>query len=148
MSQNKLTLQDWITSSGRYPERANSPELTDDIKKNAQELVDKVNALLQDIGWTEKVSISSGFRPSGVNANVPGAAKRSAHQSGKALDIFQVKPTNKLGLLIREKQKTDKILERHGLMMESLEATVGQNSLWVHIDTVQRSHRPSMEFKP
>lgn len=143
-----ITLNDWITSSNRYPERAQSPELTDEVKKNAENLIAKVNALLQDIGWTEAVSISSGFRPSGVNKNVKGAAKRSAHQSGLALDVFQSKPVNKLGLLIREKQKSDKILEKHGLMMESLEATVGVHSLWVHLDLVKRSYRASMEFKP
>lgn len=143
-----IKLDAWITSSNRYPDRAKSSELTAEVKNNAQDLLDKVNALLKDIGWTEEVSISSGFRPSAINANVKGAAKKSAHMSGLALDIFQAKPTNKLGLLIREKQKSDKILEKHGLMMESLEATVGVNSLWVHLDCVKRNYRPSMEFKP
>lgn len=141
----------WITSSGRYPDRAKSPELTDEVKKNAQDLIDRVNALLTEIGWTEKIDISSGFRPSGVNAKIANAAKKSAHMSGRALDVFQPKDNNKLGKLIREKQNNEGvkgILGRHGLMMESLEATVGKFSNWTHVDTVKRSERPSMEFKP
>jgi hypothetical protein len=147
----KITLDDWITSSGRYPERKNSPELTEEIKKNAQLLIDDANALLEELGWAEDVSLSSGFRPSAVNAAVAGASKKSAHMTGLALDIYQPKANNKLGKLIREKQNNEGkkgILGRHKLMMESLEATVGVNSNWVHLDKVQRSERPSMEFKP
>jgi hypothetical protein len=145
-----ITLEDWITSSGRYPDRAKSPELTGEIKKEAQKTVDHVNALLNELDWQEKVSISSGFRPSGANA-AAGGAKRSAHMTGLALDIMQPKPTNKLGLAIRAAQAnkgSEGILGRHELMMEALEATVGVHSLWLHLDRVKRSPRPSMEFKP
>lgn len=146
-----IKLDMWITSSGKYPERAKSPELTDEVKKNAQDLIDRVNALLTEIGWTEKIDISSGFRPSGVNSKIANAAKKSAHMTGKALDILQPKGNNKLGLLIRkiqDNQGAGGILARHGLMMESLEATVGKFSNWVHLDTVKRSVRPSQEFIP
>lgn len=146
-----ITLQDWITSSGRYPERAKSAELTEEVKANAEDLIKRVNNLLNIVGWTEKVTISSGFRPSGVNANVAGAAKRSAHMIGKAMDIQQPKASNKLGLLIRKIQDNKGkagILGQSGLMMEALESTIGQNTAWAHLDTVVRTERPSMEFKP
>ncbi len=147
-----ITIQDWITSSGRYPERAKSPDLTPEVLKNAEDLIARVNALLKEIGWTKPVSISSGFRPAAVNSKIQNAAKRSAHMTGKALDIFQdKKDAQELGRLIRkiqDNQGVKGILGRHGLMMESLEATIGKNSDWVHIDTVFRKERPSMEFKP
>lgn len=146
-----MTLQDWITSSGRYPERAASPELTPDVAANAQKLVNAVNALLAELGWSQAVSISSGFRPAAVNAATPGAAKKSAHSTGLAVDIMQPKGHNELGLLIRKhqgNQGASGLLGRHGLMMESLEATIGTNTTWVHLDLVARSPRPSCEFKP
>jgi uncharacterized protein YcbK (DUF882 family) len=107
--------------------------------------------LLTELKWNKPVSISSGFRPSAVNANVKGASKKSLHQQCLALDIFQAKPTNELGLLIRKIQNNQGkkgILGKYGLMMEAIEATVGQNSLWCHLDLGKRSERPSMEFKP
>lgn len=147
-----ITLNDWITSSNRYPERAQSPELTDEVKKNAENLIAKVNALLQDIGWTEAVSISSGFRPSGVNKNVKGAAKRSGHQTGLCIDIFQDKKDNqKLGFLIRSLQDNkglQGVLGANGLMMEKLEYTKGNNTDWIHLDIIPRKDRPSREFIP
>lgn len=146
-----VTVQDWITSSGRYPERANSPELTQEVLDNAADLVEKVNHLLSEILWDQDVKISSGFRPSAVNGAVPNAAKRSAHMSGKAMDIEQAKPGHLLGKILRDLQGnggSNGILGRNGLMMESLEATVGKNTNWVHLDTVKRAPRPSMEFKP
>lgn len=146
-----ITLQDWITSSGRYPERAKSVELTSEVIANAEDLIKRVNNLLNIINWEDKITISSGFRPSGVNTNVAGAAKRSAHMIGKAMDIQQPKSNNKLGLLIRKIQDNKGkagVLGQAGLMMESLESTIGANTSWTHLDTVARTERPSMEFKP
>lgn len=146
-----ITVDDVITSSGRYPDRANSPELTDEVKSNIEKLVDKVNALLNELNWEGGISISSGFRPSAVNSKVKGAAKKSAHQTGEALDIMQPKNNNALGLAIRiiqNNQGVNGILGKHGLMMESLEATVGTSTSWTHLDMKIRSPRPSMEFKP
>lgn len=144
----EITLNDWITSSGRYPERASSPELTDEVKTNATGLLADVNMMLNELGWEGKRDVSSGFRPSAVNSKVKGAAKKSAHQTGLAVDISQPKKDNKLGKLIRERQAKDSILARHGLMMEALEATIGVNTAWVHLDKVNRADRPSREFKP
>lgn len=147
-----ITVDDVITSSGRYPERAKSSELTAEVKSNIAKLVDKVNALLTEIKWDKEISVSSGFRPSGVNANVKGAAKKSAHMTGKALDILQnKKDKQELGYLIRKIQNNEGkkgLLGRHGLMMEKIEKTLGQNTDWVHLDVIERTERPSMEFLP
>jgi hypothetical protein len=146
-----ITVDDIITSSGRYPKRAKSPELTDELKTNATKLCDAVNGLLTELKWNKPVSISSGFRPSTVNSKVKGASKKSLHQMCLALDVFQIKPVNELGLLIRKTQSNlgkNGILAKYGLMMEAIEATVGKNSLWCHLDMGKRNERPSMEFKP
>lgn len=146
-----ITLDDWITSSGSYPERAKSLELTDTVKNNAIELIKRVNALLNELQWQDKVRLSSGFRPSEINANVPNSAKKSAHMTGMALDIYQPLNDNKLGKLIRKIQNNQGklgILGKQELMMEKLESTIGKNSSWVHLDTVKRNERPSMEFIP
>ena len=83
-----LVLDDWITSSGKYPDRAKSEELTDAIKDNAQLLLDSVNDLLVALGIDlSKVRVSSGFRPSSVNSKIPNTAKKSLHMTGLAIDL-------------------------------------------------------------
>lgn len=146
-----ITLNDWITSSGSYPDRVNSVELTEEVINNAKVLLSRVNKLLNDLKWEDKIKISSGFRPSNINANVKGSAKKSGHMTGNALDILQLKPNNKLGELIRKTQNNQGklgILGINELMMEQLESTIGQNTNWVHLDTINRPERPSMEFRP
>lgn len=142
----KLTVKDYLTSSNRFPDREALAD--NEVRTNAEILLSKVNALLEEIAWSEPLSISSGFRPAAVNANVPGAAKKSAHITGLALDLYQPKENNKLGALIRATHKANGLLKRHGLMMEALEVTVGQNSNWVHLDMVPRSDRSNREFRP
>ena len=146
-----ITEEDIVTSSGRYPERAKSSELTDEVRRNIKDTANRVNALLNELNWNEKVLISSGFRTSVSNAVTKGAAKKSSHMMGKAVDIVQPKNDNKLGKLIRQTQGDEGrggILARHGLMMESIEVTIGQQTSWVHLDTVPRAYRATYEFKP
>lgn len=137
-----ITLDDWITSSGKYKERASSSELTSTVKENASILIGKVNALLAELG-VESVRVSSGFRPSAVNANTPGAAKKSAHQSGGAIDLVD-DSNQSLGKLILENHH---LLKEYGLFIEDL-ASTKQRSAWLHLDTVKRSDRPINVFKP
>lgn len=117
-----LTLQDWITSSGRYPERAKSFELTAAVIKNAKVLLERVNLLLLDLGVDNAV-ISSGFRTSYVNAQTPNAAKKSAHMSGEAVDLAITHDALKKIPL--------KKLEEHNLYMESNDFT----ATWRHLQT-------------
>lgn len=133
-----ITLNDWITSSNKYPTRAKSPELTEAVKKNAIHTLKSVNALLNDLKWDRPVSISSGFRPSVANAAASGAQK-SAHLTGEGLDIVDI--DNKLNNLILHNHE---LLKKHGLWMEDKSAT----PTWCHLDTKQRSARAINVFKP
>lgn len=144
----QIKIEDVITSSNTYPARAKDPELTKEVLDNIQKLVTAVNALFAHLNWTQPVKISSGFRPSQVNANVKGAAKKSLHTQGLALDIQQPKNNNELAKKIREFQAKDNILTKLGLWMENPQYTIGQNTSWVHLDLGQRADRPSREFNP
>lgn len=127
MSSTKLlSLDTVITASGRYPDRAKSPELTDEVKSNINDLITRVNTLLIELG-VKQVTVSSGFRPSAVNAGVKGAAKKSNHLIGKALDLYD--PKGELDKLFMSNLKT---LEKHGLYLEHPDATVG----WAHLQSV------------
>lgn len=136
-----ISLNDWITSSGSYPERAKSKELTQEVKDNAELLIAKVNTLLEDLG-IKSVKISSGFRPSAANA-AAGGAKKSGHLGGFALDIQDDKDQT-IGKLIL---KNHEMLKTHGLWLEDLGSTKG-NSNWVHLDRTKRSDRKINTFKP
>jgi len=133
-----LTLNDWITSSGKYPERVTSLELNYDVKSAATVLVDKINALGRKLGLG-KLPISSGFRPTSVNSNIKGAAKKSGHTYGKAVDFVDV--DGKLKELVA---KNPEILRELGLFMEDGVAT----PTWLHLDYISRADRPSRIFKP
>src|SRR5258706_15700069 len=64
-----ITLSDLITSSGKYPDRANSPELTAQLKDNGVQLLNKVNQLLEELKITS-ATVSSGFRTSVANTSI------------------------------------------------------------------------------
>ena len=127
-----LTVNDVITSSGRYPDRAKSPHLTEDVKKNIEELLKRVNPLLKELG-IEKPSLSSGFRPPEANAGVANAGKRSAHMSGEALDLFMIKG--------KEFDIDEKLLEKHNLYQEKSAYTKGKHSSWIHLQTRKAGKR-------
>lgn len=139
-----ITVQDWITSSNNYPERANSLELTYIVKSNAQILCDKVNAFLSDLGWSEPVSLTSGFRTLEVNQNTPGAALHSGHEDGHAMDLWDDYNQTLCNLV----ESRPDLLRKHGLMMENKDYTKGQNTNWTHLDFVNRPDRPSRTFIP
>ena len=131
-----LKLNDWITSSGKYPERAS--ESNSDIEASATVLLEKVNAVLEDCGLKD-VKVSSGFRPESVNAKITNAAKKSAHMSGKAIDLVDV--DGKIKALVQSKPE---LLRKLGLFMEHPDAT----PTWCHLDYVVRADRPNRIFKP
>lgn len=133
-----LTLSDLLSSSGKYPERANSPELTQELKDNGTRLVGVINSLLTELGITG-VKVSSGFRPSSVNANVPGAAKKSLHMQCLAIDLED--KDGKIGKIVASKPQ---LLRKYGLFIENIEKTKG----WMHCDLGSRLDRPSRMFNP
>jgi hypothetical protein len=140
-----LTLQDLLTSSGKYPERAKSTELTDEIKANGEKLLESVNSLLKELGITG-VKISSGFRPSSVNSKVPNAAKRSLHMICKAVDL-----EDKNGEIDKAIASRDDLKKKYGLWQEACgssaqfpDKTVG----WAHLDNKDRGSRKENMFNP
>lgn len=122
-----LTLEDLLTSSGRYPDRANSPERNAQVDYNLEVLLNRVNGLLIRLGRNPKVS--SGFRPSASNA-LAGGAPKSGHLFGKAVDLVDTDGT--LDELI-----TDELLTEFDLWREDPAKTVG----WCHLDITPRKNR-------
>ncbi|MDP2786628.1 MAG: D-Ala-D-Ala carboxypeptidase family metallohydrolase [Pseudomonadota bacterium] len=110
-------------------------ELTLEIQRNAAETVRRVNSLLAamaDDGVVPEVDaagslVSSGWRPSTVNARVPGAAVRSKHLTAQACDLFD--PEGELDAWCMQNQQR---LAFIGLWLEHASATKG----WCHIQTV------------
>lgn len=84
------TTSDILTTSGRYPERAKLADAK--VTANATEMAHRLSMLLQSFSGTVPIGskprkLTSGFRPPSVNASIPGAAKRSLHMAGMAVDI-------------------------------------------------------------
>lgn len=141
-----INLTEYLTASGKYPERAKSPELTTTVINNSNILLGKVNSLLQELGVKQRITVSSGFRPSKVNTNTPNAAKGSLHQKGMAIDILDDK-SQTLASLIASRPD---LLRKYGLWLESPKHTIGKNTNWVHLDSdsIIRKDRPSRIFIP
>ena len=72
--------------------RDKTHDCPEEVKRNAAELLEKVNRLLAMMDVIQgipplQIVVSSGWRPAEVNAQVSGAAKRSHHITGNAIDI-------------------------------------------------------------
>lgn len=132
-----ITVDAWLTSSGRYPARAQSLELVRETRENAALLCRAVSNVFTALGITE-VSISSGFRPLGINAKA-GGAKRSGHIRGLAVDLVDAN-----GELAQLLSANPALLRKYGLFLENPKATPG----WVHLDIIPRVDRPSRIFNP
>lgn len=122
-----ITLADyWM---GR--DKTHSKELTAEIDRNAGVTVRRANLLLSefrfDAGDTEQRKVTSGWRPPSYNATVPGAALRSKHMTGQAIDIADPE-----GDLDEWCLKNITTLLRLGLWLEHPSATKG----WCHLQIV------------
>ena len=134
-----ITFDDVVTASGKYPARRLDPEFTEQVKSNIKAFLPTLNAFLKELG-IQKVTVTSGFRPTAVNAATPGAAKNSTHCLGKAVDIFD--PGNSLNDLVLQHPE---LLKKYGLWVESRESTPN----WCHLDcSTSRADRPIRVFKP
>ena len=136
-----ITVEDILTSSGKYPERAKDAECNDTVKSNAAKLCDKVNNLFTDLKYQGKLSVNSGFRTTGVNKSIPNAAKKSLHMSGQAVDFSD--PEGKIDALLFD-DKNDHLLKKYGLWLEHPDAT----RYWSHVDCKDRGARSKNVFKP
>lgn len=100
---------------------------SEEMRKNADETIYLANLLLSwyyhDKPDAEKTKVTSGYRPSSVNANTPGASARSKHLTCQAVDLSD--PEGELDDWCMENQKT---LEQVGLWLEHPSATKG----WTH----------------
>lgn len=133
-----ITLNDYLSSSGKYKGRVKDPDCTQLVINNAENLLMAVNALLSELG-VKSVTVSSGFRPSSVNGAIKNAAKASLHMSGRAIDLVDV--DGSLDALISSR---DDLLKKHGLWQEHSDATIG----WCHLDDKDRGVRPKNRFVP
>ena len=101
-------------------------QLTPEIRKNAEETIRRANLLLVRAGFPLREA-SSGWRPAAVNAATPGAAFRSKHLLGQAVDI---RDSNKK--LQQWCMANTKVLEELGLWMEHPRDT----PTWTHVQIV------------
>lgn len=134
-----LTLEKWITSDGKYPERAKSPDLTDEVRNKATILISTINSFLAELNFQGPIKVSSGFRPVAVNASLANSAKRSLHCTGSAIDIED--PSGTLDNAIKSRPE---LLDKFGLWLEDPGYTPG----WTHLDLGVRRERPIRIFIP
>ena len=138
-----ISLSDYLTASGAYPEREKSPEVTPELLANAEQLLKAVNSLLAELN-VKFAKVSSGFRPSSVNAGIANAAKKSLHTQCLAIDLLDDKGQS----LGKKFASNPELLRKYGLFLEDLDSTKGKNTNWVHTDLGTRADRPSRIFKP
>ncbi len=122
-----ITLPDfWM---GR--DKTHSAELTADIVRNAEQTIARANLLLTAfrsvVADPEQRKVNSGWRPADINAGTPGAALRSKHMTGQAIDIADPE-----GDLDEWCLKNPDALARIGLWQEHPSATKG----WCHVQIV------------
>ncbi len=140
-----IDLKEYLTASSNYPDREKHKELTQEYLDNAARLLKAVNACLAECGIdTTKLRVSSGFRPSAVNAQIANAAKKSLHTTCRAIDILDDSKQSIAGIL---KGKPD-VLKKYELWLENPDFTKGKNTNWVHLDLGVRTDRKSRMFNP
>ena len=136
-----ISLKDYLTASGKYPDRENSSELTPEKLDNEKKLLVAVNALLAEAGILS-VSVSSGFRPQAANT-AAGGAKNSLHGTCLAIDLLDDKSQSLANKM------TPELLRKHDLFMENEAYTKGKFTNWVHLQkNPNMKDRPSRRFIP
>jgi hypothetical protein len=108
-------------------EEAYRNELTDEIRRNAEDTVAKANELLARAGFEDVCSVNSGWRPRQVNAATPNAAATSHHLTGRAVDLPD--PDRTLAAWCVDNLEA---LAEMGLWMEDPRWT----PTWVHLQSV------------
>ena len=131
-----ITLQRYLTSDGKYPDREQSPELVLEFRVNAGKLIEAVNNLLRDLKINDVV-ISSGFRTQEAN-KAAGGSKFSAHCSCEAVDIVDKDKKLYNNLLV-----SIPLLSKYGLYMEHGDHT----ATWAHLQ-IRRPKSGSIIFIP
>lgn len=128
-----------ITISDYFGSRANHPHAGPGMYAEADELLGRVNRLLDAAkaagAYDDEVDPDTGTQVSGARGGSgdggwrpPDAitgARNSKHKQGKAVDVYD--PSDRLDTYL-----TDEILAEHGLWREASEKTPG----WVHLQSV------------
>jgi hypothetical protein len=103
--------------------------LNEEQENNLDQLLQVMDKFREAYG--KPLSISSGYRPSGVNASV-GGAKKSAHMSCQAVDFFDPD-----GEVAKFCMNNIDLLIKLDLYLESPAHTKG----WVHLQTRKTKNR-------
>lgn len=133
----EISLKDYLTASGKYPEREAHAELTAEKIENAYRLLTAVNSFLAEL-CINNVTVSSGFRPSAANS-AAGGAKKSLHMQCLAIDL--VDQSGNLDKLIESRNEVKK---KYGIWQEDPVSTAG----WIHLDIKDRGNRKFNTFLP
>ncbi len=99
-------------------------EYDQEVKENAEDLLIKVNALVQELGLEYK-GLNSGWRPSLYNVRI-GGARRSRHTIGQAIDL-----TDRDGKIKAKIMSNPEVLRPYDMSMEHPSAT----RTWCHLQT-------------
>ena len=128
-----------ITAEHYFKAYADHPEITDEIRANADTLLGRVDLLLDEcvsMGWEPHINPATGtyisgqqnggWRPSTCKEGAPD----SSHKEGSGIDVYD--HMNELDDMI-----DDEMLKRHGLYREHPSATVNKKipGGWCHLTT-------------
>ena len=122
-----------ITEDDYFGRMSHQYEPDAEVVRNANKLLDRVNAMLDVINETHpgiegamNPHVNSGWRPAAYNATVPNAAVKSKHITGQAIDLRDLD-----GDLDEFLYANQKYLQLAGLYMEHPAATKG----WTHLQS-------------
>jgi hypothetical protein len=118
-------VENYLTSNGKYPERAKSKELCLDYRLNAARLVEAINNLFADLKIPIP-NITSGFRTQQANI-AAGGSRLSHHCKSAAIDL-----ADSDGKLYAILICSIPLLEKHCLYMEDGSHTES----WVHLQII------------
>jgi len=116
-----ITLEDYYM--GR--DKQCPDELTDELRANARNTIERANQLLERAGMQR--GVNSGWRPAAVNAAIKNAARKSKHIQCLAIDIDD--DDDSLDAWCMANQE---VLAEIGLWLEHPAAT----PRWCHVQTI------------
>lgn len=135
----RMWSRDLITQDAYFGLMSHKEPPTLEVLENANELIKRVNLLLESLTTTNISAIlvpvvNSGWRPASYNATIPNAAKNSKHILGQAVDIAD--PMEEFDAYVSkfdsEGGLKNSLLEQFELWREAPIATRG----WIHLASV------------
>lgn len=105
-------------------------EYTQQISDNLDDLLVKINKVRE--AWGKSMRVTSGWRPASINSMVKGAAPKSAHCTGNAVDIYDPD-----GSLMEWVLQNLQLMTDLGLYMEDFRYTPN----WVHFGDIAPKSR-------